>query len=74
MDLRAAADAAKQQISDQFAADAPQDIRLESWLYDDHLMVWTVTVGFAPADQIARVSKVVRFSESNKLVLSVRDP
>jgi hypothetical protein len=56
-------------ISDVFAADAPQNIRVESFLYDDHLMVWSLTIGFAPSDKAredlpappqARSYKIVR--------------
>ncbi len=82
MDFREAATVAKQQINDLFAADAPRDVRLEGFLYDDHLMVWSLTIGFAlsshpqealaSADQ-ARSYKVVRVSEADKSVLSIRD-
>jgi len=49
MDLKAAVTVAKAHICDVFAADAPQNIRLEGFIYDDHLMVWSLTIGFAPA-------------------------
>jgi hypothetical protein len=76
MNLQPVVTVAKQHISELFAADAPRDIRLETFLYDDHLMVWTLTIGFARAEdeQNARISKVVRVSEANRSVLSVRDP
>ena len=75
MDLQGAVAAAKQHISDAFVADPPRDVRLESFLYDDHLMIWSLTIGFAPASQErdGRVSKVVRVSEVNRTVLSIRD-
>ena len=79
MDLREAAAIARQQITDLFAADAPQDVRLETFLYDDHLMVWSLTIGFALAgggesgEPPLRSYKTVRVSEANKSVLSVRD-
>ena len=82
MDLQKAVAAARQQIETAFAADAPRDIRLESFLYDDHLMVWSLTIGFAlsdcagealpPAGQ-ARNYKIVRVSETDKSVLSIAD-
>jgi len=50
MDLKGAAAVATRQIKDLFAADAPRDVRLEAFLYDDHLRVWSLTIGFAPAD------------------------
>jgi hypothetical protein len=50
MDLQKAVAAARQQIAQAYAADAPRDIRLESFLYDDHLMVWSLTIGFPLAD------------------------
>ena len=74
MDLKAAVAAAIRHIGDSFAADAPQDLRLEGFLYDDHLMVWSLTIGFAADAQNARISKLVRVSEANKSVLSIRDP
>lgn len=75
MDLREAVAVAKQQVVDLFAPDFPQNMRLENFLYDDHLGVWTLTIGFAlPApDQAARHHKIVRVSEANKSVLSVQD-
>jgi hypothetical protein len=82
MDMKEAVAVAKQQINDMFAADAPRDVRLEGFLYDDHLMVWSLTIGFAlsardheagtPAPQSRNV-KIVRVSEANKVVLSVGD-
>jgi hypothetical protein len=82
MDLKEAAAIARQQVSDLFAAAAPRDIRLEGFLYDDHLMVWSLTIGFAPSNDAAENSvsvppprryKVVRVSEADKSVLSVVD-
>ena len=74
MDLKAAVAIAKRQIADVFAADAPQNVRLEEFLYDDHLGVWTLTIGFAgiAAPQI-RNYKIVRVSEANRSILSIRD-
>lgn len=69
MDLKAAAEIARQHIADVFAAD-PSKIRLESWLYDDHLMIWSLTLGFAQSG-VGRTRKVVRVSEANNCVLSV---
>jgi hypothetical protein len=75
MDLKNAVTVAKQHICDLFAADAPQHIRLEGFLYDDHLAVWSLTIGFAPSGngQEPRISKFVRVSEADKSILSVRD-
>ena len=82
MDLQKALGVARQQIEKAYAADAPRDIRLEGFLYDDHLMVWSLTIGFtlsdrtgevpAPAGQ-ARNYKIVRVSETDKSVLSIAD-
>ena len=74
MDLQAAVALAKEHINDLFAADSPRDIRLETFLYDDHLMLWSLTIGFACAERAARLSKLVRVSEANQAVLSVKDP
>ena len=72
MDLKEAVAVAKQQIGDLFAADAPQNVRLEEFSYDDHLGVWTLTIGFALSAQ-ARSYKIIRVSQGDKSVLSVRD-
>jgi hypothetical protein len=72
MDLKEAVAVAKQQLADLFAADAPGDIRLEQFLYDDHLAVWSLTIGFTLPDR-PRAYKLVRVSEADKSVLSVRD-
>jgi hypothetical protein len=81
MDLKAAVAVAIRHIGESFAADAPQNLRLEGFLYDDHLMVWSLTIGFTPSDleepfnsvPRARSHKVVRVSEADKSVLSIRD-
>ncbi|HEX3864144.1 MAG TPA: hypothetical protein VHY35_20880 [Stellaceae bacterium] len=76
MNLKDAFAAARNHIGGLFAADSPQNFRLEGFLYDDHLMVWSLTIGFAPSGngQEARITKVVRVSEANKSILSVADP
>ena len=82
MDLKEAVAVTRQRIDDLFAADAPRDIRLEGFLYDDHLMVWSLTIGFALSDHAqkaaipvrgARSYKIVRVSEADKSILSVTD-
>ena len=74
MNLKDAAALAKQHLSDLYAVDGPHNIRLENFLYDDHLMVWSLTIGFAPDyGRAARVAKLVRVSEANNTVLSVAD-
>jgi len=73
MNLQAAVAVAKQHIIDQCAAESPKDVRLENFLYDDHLMVWSLTIGFADPSNAARTAKLVRVSEANQTVLSVRD-
>jgi hypothetical protein len=78
MNMKDAVTAAKQHLCDVFGADAPRNVRLEGFIYDDHLMVWSLTIGFdhsGQADaQAARIAKIVRVSEANKSVLSVQDP
>ncbi len=75
MNLQAAVAIAKQHISDRFAAESPRDLRLETFLYDDHLMVWSLTIGFAGAAPDApRTTRLVRVSEANMAVLSVGEP
>ena len=75
MDLKEAVAAAKRQIGETFAGNAPRDLRLDGFVYDDHLMVWSLTIGFAPPGDpgTGRISKIVRVSEANKSVLSIRD-
>ena len=73
MDLRQAAAVAKQQVSDLLAPDTPQNVRVEEFLYDDHLGVWSLTIGFAGPRSDARNYLIVRVSETNKSVLSVRE-
>ena len=75
MNLKEAAAVAKQQVNDLFAPGALQNVRLEHCLYDDHFAVWSVTIGFAlPGQPETRSYKIVRVSEADKSVLSVRDP
>ena len=74
MNLQAAVAIAKQHISERFAAQSPRDLKLESFLYDDHLMVWSLTIAFVRADPEMVSSKLVRVSEANMAVLSVGDP
>jgi hypothetical protein len=77
MDLKQAVDAAKQRIEELFAAEAPRDVRLEGFVYDDHLMVWSLTIGFASGGHVQEAAlrryKIVRVSEADKSVLSVID-
>jgi len=73
MNLKEVIAVAKQQVNDLFSH-APQNVRLEQYLYDDHLGVWSLTIGFALPDQPeARSYKIVRVSEADKSVLSIRD-
>ena len=71
MNLKEAVAVAKQEVNGLFA-DAPRDVRMEQFLFDDHLAVWSLTIGFdLPGD--ARGYKIVRVSEVDKSVLSIRD-
>lgn len=75
MNLQAAVAIAKQYISERFAADSPCDLKLETFLYDDHLMVWSLTIAFVRAGpDTVRIKRLVRVSEANMTVLSVGDP
>jgi hypothetical protein len=74
VNLKEALTVAKQEVNDLFAPDAPRDVRLETFLYDDHLAVWSLTIGFAlPDHPETRTYKIVRVSEADKSVMSVRD-
>jgi hypothetical protein len=83
MNLKEAVSVAKQEV-DALFADAPQGVRLEQFLYDDHLAVWSLTIGFALPDHGEALSfaetaaswrcyKIVRVSEADKTILSIRD-
>jgi hypothetical protein len=72
MNLREAVAVAKQEVNKVFAPNAPQDVRMEQFLYDDHLAVWSLTIGFALPGE-ARGYKIVRVSQADKSVLSVKD-
>jgi hypothetical protein len=78
VDLKEAVAVAKRQVSDLFA-DPPQAMRLEEYLYDDHLGVWSLTIGFAlsgsphEAANSSRGFKIVRVSQADKSILSIRD-
>jgi len=74
MDLKEAVAVAKQRVTDLCAPEVPENLRLENFLYDDHLGVWSLTIGFAlPQLPEGRNYKTVRVSEANKSVLSVSD-
>ena len=74
MNLKEAVAVAKHHVTGLFAPNSPKDVRLEHFLYDDHLAVWSLTIGFAlPDDPEARSYKIVRVSEADKSVLSIRD-
>ncbi len=73
MNLKEAVAVAKQQVMVLLAADAPHHLRLEEYLYDDHLGVWSLTIGFDRNFAPNRAYKIVRISQSDKSVLSVKD-
>jgi hypothetical protein len=75
MNLKEAVAVAKQQVNDLFAPDVPRNVRLEQFLYDDHLGVWSLTIGFVLPDHAeeARSYEIVRVSEADKSVLAIKD-
>jgi len=74
MNLRDAVAVAKQRLEEVLAAEAPQSLRLEHFLWDDHLGVWSLTIGFALRDRPeTRGYKLVRVLEADKSVLSIND-
>jgi hypothetical protein len=73
MDLKEAVAVAKQQVAGLLAPAIPHNIRLEHFLYDDHLAVWSLTIGYALPDSPRRAAKLVRVSQADKSVLSVAD-
>lgn len=72
MNVGQAASVAKQHLAGLIAKTSAQDFRLEEFLWDDHLGFWTLTLGYLPPDG-PRAYKVVRVSEADKAVLSVKD-
>lgn len=74
MNLKDAVAVAKQRVAELCVPEIPQNMRLENFLYDDHLAVWSLTIGFAlPRAAETRSYKLVRVSEAHKNVLSVED-
>jgi hypothetical protein len=75
MNLKDAVAVAKKRLEEVFAAEVPQNLRLEQFLWDDHLGVWSLTIGFARRDRPdTRSYKLVRVLEADKSVLSINDP
>jgi len=72
MNVGAAAAAARQHLAALFAETPVKDVRLEEFLWDDHLGFWTLTLGYTPPDG-PRAYKIVRVSEADKAILSVKD-
>jgi len=72
MNVGEAVAAAKQHLAGQLGESPVRDLRLEEFVFDDHLGVWTLTLGFAPAEG-ARAYKIVRVAEADKAILSSRD-
>lgn len=73
MDLKEAVAVAKRHVGELVAPDSPQNMRLEEFLYDDHLAVWSLTIGFALPRSVVRNYKIVRVSEASKSILSVSE-
>lgn len=72
MNVGEAASVAKQHLAALIAETSVKDFRLEEFLWDDHLGFWTLTLGYTP-QQGPRAYKIVRVSEADKAVLSVKD-
>lgn len=73
MNLKEAVSVAMRRVHEQLGPNGPGDLRLEQFLYDDHLAVWSLTIGFAVSGEAAggRGRMLVRVSEADKSVLSV---
>ncbi|HEX3881538.1 MAG TPA: hypothetical protein VHW66_02660 [Stellaceae bacterium] len=72
MNVGEAVAAAKQHLAALFAETPLKDLRLEEFLWDDHIGFWTLTLGYKPAEG-PRAYKIVRVAEADKAVLSVVD-
>jgi hypothetical protein len=71
MNVGEAATVAKQHLA--VLLETPvKDFRLEEFLWDDHLGFWTLTLGYNPPEG-PRAHKIVRVTEADKAVLSVKD-
>lgn len=72
MNVGTAAAAAKQHLVGVSGEASMRNLRLEEFLWDDHLGVWTLTFGYEPAEG-ARAYKIVRVAESDKAIISAQD-
>jgi hypothetical protein len=72
MNVGEAAAVAKQHLVGLLAETTVKDFRLEEFLWDDHLGFWTLTLGY-PTPEGTRAHKIVRVSEADKAILSVKD-
>ncbi|HEY1797758.1 MAG TPA: hypothetical protein VGG57_16725 [Stellaceae bacterium] len=72
MNVGQAATVARQHLAALIPKTSAADFRLEEFLWDDHLGFWTLTLGYTPQEG-ARAYKIVRVSEADKAVLSVKD-
>jgi hypothetical protein len=72
MNVGEAATVAKQHLAALIANRSARDFRLEEFLWDDHLGFWTLTLGYTPQEG-PRAYKIVRVTEADKTVLSVKD-
>jgi hypothetical protein len=72
MNVGEAVAAAKQHLATLFAETPLKDLRLEEFLWDDHIGFWTLTLGYTPPEG-PRAYKIVRVAEADKAVLSVVD-
>ncbi|HEY5237459.1 MAG TPA: hypothetical protein VIJ62_03695 [Rhizomicrobium sp.] len=87
MDVKQAVEFAKSYVSDLFANEQIRDVGLEEVEYDEGKAAWLVTVSFVrPSDQptmrlavelamngVRRSYKVVRISDKEKKIVSVKD-
>ena len=71
MNVGEAAAVAKQHLAALLETPAT-GFRLEEFLWDDHLGFWTLTLGYALPEG-PRAYKVVRVTEADKTVLSVKE-
>jgi hypothetical protein len=72
MNVGEAATVAKQHLVALIPKTSVADFRLEEFLWDDHLGFWTLTLGYT-LQEGPRAYKIVRVSEVDKAVLSIKD-
>ncbi|HEX3954885.1 MAG TPA: hypothetical protein VHW90_15005 [Stellaceae bacterium] len=73
MRVNEATELAKKFVRDAFANEPVNELNLEAFTFDDHLGIWTMTIGFLRATAAEREFKIVGISNIDKTMLSMRN-